>query len=92
MYDMIISPPIFVESRRKTHPEKVANSTENLNRFNLYEPFLPKLLDIIFEKGVKCKESSEPIGEDIQGLLDYLSCPTIRHKIFHPLFLLIKFN
>lgn len=28
----------------------------------------------------------------MKGLVDYLRCPTIRHKIFHPIFLFFKFD
>ncbi len=48
---------------------------------SLYDPFLPKVLEMTYEKGIKYKEETELIGEDIQGLLDYFSCPTVRHKV-----------
>jgi len=38
-----------------------------------------------------CKPNIVPIEEDLEGLYNYFTTPTIRHKIIHPLFLLMKF-
>ena len=52
-----------------------------MNCFSIFDPFLPRLLDVIHEKKERVNSEKKPIGEDIVGLYNYLSNPTIRHKV-----------
>lgn len=54
-------------------------------------PFPPEKLERNFEKVDKKENSITHIGDDLKGLFDYYSSQTIRRKIRHPLYLLLRF-
>lgn len=84
----VISPEIFVDSRRaaRDYQERKFNS--------FVEPFN---LDHIDKEFVKRENKSKieqetVIGNDPEGFYNYLTAPNIRHKVKHPLFLAIRFS
>ncbi|CAD8170243.1 unnamed protein product [Paramecium pentaurelia] len=83
-----ISPPIFVDSR------KSAGNSEQKKLYLHAEPFTFDLLDKkYFKRENKRKtEQDVEIENDFESLFNYLTAPNIRHKVKHPLFLIIKFS
>ncbi|CAD8100836.1 unnamed protein product [Paramecium sonneborni] len=83
-----ISPPIFVDSR------KSAGNSEQKKVYIHAEPFTFDLLDKkYFKRENKRKtEQDVEIENDFESLFNYLTAPNIRHKVKHPLFLIIKFS
>ncbi|KAL4477997.1 hypothetical protein ABPG72_013405 [Tetrahymena utriculariae] len=76
-----ISPPIYVESRKKSYQERQ-------NKIKFYEPFQPEMITKHYSKG----KGQSIIQNTIDDLYTYFTTATIRHKIYHPFFMLLKFN
>ncbi|KAL4436202.1 hypothetical protein ABPG74_018186 [Tetrahymena malaccensis] len=76
-----ISPPIYVESRKKSYQERQ-------NKIKFYEPFQPEMITKHYSKG----KGQSVIQNTIDDLYTYFTTATIRHKIYHPFFMLLKFN
>lgn len=58
------------------------------------EPFTFDNLEKFYIKRENKKKTDHDvkIENDFEGLLNYLTAPNIRHKVKHPLFLVIKFS
>lgn len=88
----VISQPIFVDSR-KTARDNIQIFEKKIS--SILEPFLPESLDkILIKREAKGRntEGELEIENNIDGLFNYLTAPNIRHKVKHPIFLLIKFS
>ena len=86
-----ISPPIFVDSRKGAR-SLVLILEKKMNSF--VQPFPPETLYKVYIKRENKKKSDLEIliEDDKEGLFDYLTAPNIRHKVKHPLFLIMKFS
>jgi len=91
IFKSIISPPIFVDSRKSVRDaEKLSD-----NKLYLYmNPFSPDNFTKRFVKReTKKKESiEEDIQNNIEGFFSYLTAPNIRNKVKHPVFLSVRFS
>jgi len=77
-----------VESRKKNSEKKISSSSN----YALFDPFLPETLDKTYYKVSRSIPNLRIIEDNLEGLYNYFSTPTIRYKIFHPLFIFLKFN
>lgn len=80
-----ISSPFLVESRKKA---KIID----ININNIFDPFLPDKFEKNNVKVTNTPPYLIPINHDLEGLYNYFTTPTIRHKIIHPFYLLGKFK
>lgn len=84
----VISPPIFVDSRRSARDyqeKKFSSFVEPFGYDNIEKEFI--------KRENKSKSESEiVIRNDPEGFYNYITAPNIRHKVKHPVFLAIKFS
>ncbi|CAD8111482.1 unnamed protein product [Paramecium sonneborni] len=85
--DSRISPPIFVDSRKSAR-DIVKQKIQKLQSY--FDPFQPNNLEKQFL--IIKPSNSEVIKNSIDGLINYFTAPNIRHKVKHPIFLLLKFS
>ncbi|CAD8202482.1 unnamed protein product [Paramecium octaurelia] len=85
--DSRISPPIFVDSRKSAR-DIVKQKIQKLQSY--FDPFLPNNLEKQFL--IIKPSNQEVIKNSIEGLINYFTAPNIRHKVKHPIFLLLKFS
>jgi len=87
-----ISPPIFVDSRKSSRDGYKMKQKRMLLKYT--EPFSPVLFSTTFSKTTKRSQKycSSKIGNNIEGLCDYLIASHIKNKVKHPLYLLQKFS
>lgn len=81
----MISPPIHILSRKKAHKERQSHNS-------LFDPFPVEKIEKKYNQILNQKPSNIPIENNIEGLYYYFTNPRIRCKIFHPLFLLLRFS
>lgn len=87
----IISPPIFVDSRKSARDSNIIQNKKQQYFTNLFHPsFLEK--NFIKRENKKKNVTQIPIKNNFIGLYNYLTAPNIRNKTKHPLFLAIKFQ
>ncbi|KAL4482580.1 hypothetical protein ABPG72_005823 [Tetrahymena utriculariae] len=89
LWSIFYSSPFEIEARQRTLPERVA--VQKTTYWSLFNPFLPVFLDKQYEAKNRDGQN-QAIGCDIDGMFMYLRSPIIRHKVFHPIFLLLKFR
>ncbi|EAS06149.2 hypothetical protein TTHERM_00670730 (macronuclear) [Tetrahymena thermophila SB210] len=89
LWSIFYSSPFEIEARQRTLPERVA--VQKTTYWSLFNPFLPVFLDKQYEAKNRDGQN-QTIGCDIDGMFMYLRSPIIRHKVFHPIFLLLKFR
>lgn len=82
---MTISPPIYVISKKKP-------LIQNVENYQHYEKFPLTALDKAYKSNSKEKGTDIISGNGLSDLVSYLCNRYIRNKIFHPVFIFLRFN